>query len=533
VKYKFKTKPYKHQRDAVKKLISNGFGGALLMEPRTGKTKTTIDYLCILAKAKKIDRAVIICPSRIMDVWVEEFAIHGSGLIQTIVWDRKGRSQRIDSRRRATAPPPVSPVFDLSVLIVNYEAFGTHGARLKSGRRSKTTGRFKNRQLIQKWLAGKPAAGVLDESHKIKSPSGRASNMVVSMRPFFKYRMLLTGTPVTKAKRIHDLYMQWQFLNPDRLEELGLRTAQEVKNFTGVWITKHGFPQWIREQSRNVQVLREAIHQDSFAIKRSECFDLPPRDDDPIHFDLSPRVAKIYDDMAENMVAEVHELVEAHEELEDLTSIEAPSPKIRKRIDEQKRRVHTLEASIRIVQNLRLAQITSGLGMTDEGKLIRIGREKLDLLHDELEEIFESEQKVVIAARFKGDLDGCYKTVKAFKNIPAYELRGGMKRIDTTAAIRAFKEREGAAAFIMQPQAGSLGIDLSTASEMIWYSLVPSWTDFTQASDRIALSRNSTTFKYFLAKGTYDEILYQTLKDDGEVAGMITDRPEIFLRREN
>ena len=530
MKYKFKTTPYAHQRAAIRKLISNGFGGALLMEPRTGKTKTTIDYLCILAKAKKIDRAVIICPSRIMDVWVEEFALHAPVLVQTIVWDKKGRSRRFDSRRIATAPPSVSPVFDLTVLIVNYEAFGTQGSRLKSGRRSKASGRFKNRQLIEKWIDGKPCAGALDESHKIKSPSGRAANMIVSMRDFFAYRILLTGTPVTKAKRIHDLYMQWMFLNPETLERLDLKTAEEVKAFTGVWIKKNGYPQWLREQKRNVQVLREAIHADSFAIKRSECFDLPPRDDDVIKFSLSRRTAKAYDDMANDMVAEVHELVERRAELEDLESIEAPSPRIQHKIDEQKRHVHTLEASIRIVQNLRLAQITSGLGMTDEGKLIRIGREKLDLLHENVEELFEADQKVVIAARFKGDLDGSYRVAKDFK-VPAYQLRGGMKRTDSTAAIRAFKEHEGAAAFIMQPQAGSLGIDLSTASQMIWYSLVPSWTDYTQSCDRIALSRNSTTFTYLIAEGTYDEVLYETLQNDGEVAGMITDRPEIFLRK--
>jgi len=342
--------------------------------------------------------------------------------------------------------------------------------------------------------------------------------------------MLLTGTPVTKAKRIHDLYMQWQFLHPETLERLDLRTADEVKNFTGVWTQRNGFPQWLREQRGNVQILREAIHEDSFAIKRSECFDLPPRDDDVIKFSLSRRTAKAYDDMANDMVAEVHELVEVREELEELESIEAPSPRIQQKIKERRHHVHTLEASIRIVQNLRLAQITSGLGMTDEGKLIRIGREKLDLLHEKVDELFDAEQKVVIAARFKGDLDGCYKVVKDFK-IPAYELRGGMKRVDSTAAIKAFKQREGAAAFIMQPQAGSLGIDLSSASNMIWYSLVPSWTDFTQACDRIALSRNSTTFTYLLADGTYDEVLYDTLQNDGEVAKMITDKPEIFLRR--
>src|SRR3546814_10797975 len=46
--YRFKTRPYAHQKEALRQLISNGYGGALLMEPRTGKTKTTIDYMSML-----------------------------------------------------------------------------------------------------------------------------------------------------------------------------------------------------------------------------------------------------------------------------------------------------------------------------------------------------------------------------------------------------------------------------------------------------------------------------------------------------
>ena len=57
---------------------------------------------------------------------------------------------------------------------------------------------------------------MLDESHKIKSPSGKASNLLVSMHSDFKYRLILTGTPLTKAKRPFDIYMQWKFLNPER-----------------------------------------------------------------------------------------------------------------------------------------------------------------------------------------------------------------------------------------------------------------------------------------------------------------------------
>lgn len=185
MRYKFKTKPYDHQKEALKKCIVQK-NVALLMEPRTGKTKVAIDYLSILATAGKIDRAVIVAPARVLDVWIEQFHEHCPLRYHVILWDKDARKQPLQ---------PVRSVHQLTVLLVNYEAFGTPGKKLRSGRRSKTTGRFANRAAIIKWLEGQPAAGVLDESHKVKSPSGRTSTMVVSMRPLFDYRLILTGTP--------------------------------------------------------------------------------------------------------------------------------------------------------------------------------------------------------------------------------------------------------------------------------------------------------------------------------------------------
>jgi hypothetical protein len=49
-------------------------------------------------------------------------------------------------------------------------------------------------------------------------------------------------------------------------------------------------------------------------------------------------------------------------------------------------------------------------------------------------------------------------------------------------------------------------------------------------NDRIALSRVSTSFTYLLAENTVDEVLYDTLQLDGQVARAILDKPEVILR---
>ena len=84
---------------------------------------------------------------------------------------------------------------------------------------------------------------------------------------------------------------------------------------------------------------------------------------------------------------------------------------------------------------------------------------------------------------------------------------------------------------MMNPQAGGVGIDLSTASHMVWFSLPTSWVDYTQACDRIALAKTSRTYTYILAKHTVDEFLYDTLQQDGDVAKALLKNPKVVLRK--
>jgi SNF2 family DNA or RNA helicase len=496
--YRFKTRPYAHQKEALRKLISNGYGGGLLMEPRTGKTKTTIDYMSMLHMKRGVRRFLVVCPTRVMGVWAEEFHVHCPYMAQVIIWDSKAR------RKMPTLPDTMGP-YDMQVVVINYEAFATPGKKLPSGRRSKASGRFKTRKVLLDWAAlgggrrnDRNVAMVLDESHKIKSPSGKAATMVVSMQGYFGWRVILTGTPVTKAKKIADLYMQWKFLNPARLRELGIQTHQDMQDMTGKWIEKNGYPQFVGTKQFGLAKVREAIFEDSYAVKRADCFDLPPRENITEYIRLKGESARVYDEMAEEMVARL--------ENGEIT-----------------------EASIALVLALRLAQITGGTTKTTDGNVVRVGREKLDALKPHLEDALEREEKLVVAARFKPDMDAIASMADKL-GLKVWQIRGGIKRQETDEYIREFRKWDDAGVMVVQPQAASLGIDLSTASKMIWMSLTPSYVDYTQCCDRIALSRNSTTFVYLLAEGTVDELLMETLENDHDVAQMIITDPRKLLR---
>jgi hypothetical protein len=94
----------------------------------------------------------------------------------------------------------------------------------------------------------------------------------------------------------------------------------------------------------------------------------------------------------------------------------------------------------------------------------------------------------------------------------------------------AFKAVEGGAVFIGQPAAAGEAIDLSCASIFMWYSLPQSWVNFKQMSDRIALSERPTFHEFYLAAGTSDFIMYETLMQDGDIGKKMIQSPERLLR---
>lgn len=514
-KYVYKRKPYKHQVKALKKLLSNGWGGALMMDPRTGKTQVAIDFASVRHQQGEVNRVLILCPLGVMGVWEDEIAAVCPHPHSVLVWDR-------DSRKTQELPKFGKDRLDF--VILNHDALSTppapkrgrdgkamrdeHGNLVRAKRKG---GKYEMRRKIKAWA---PQLLVVDESHRFKSPSAAKTRSLYAIvggqrvaggeQPVLvPYRINASGTMVTKQKRILDIYAQWRILNPQGW--IKHHTADSFKNQYGKWTTRNGYPQWLGNNDREIAGLRLKIHKDAFAITRDECYDLPPSRDQIIPVTLTGHTAEIYDEMVEQMIAQIKS--------GELT-----------------------EAQIKLVLRLRLAQITSGMVKTSpspshpKGRLVRIGRDKLAVLESRLTDLYEAGEKVVIAARFRGDLASILALHKRMR-VDTFEAYGGVSRLDRDWARRQFKEREGPVAFVMQPSASSMGIDLSTSATMIWYSLIDSYVDFAQAKDRIALSPRGTVHEFLLARGTVDYDMLQTLKEDADFVKMVQRAPDRLRRR--
>lgn len=509
MKYRFKRKPMAHQVEALKKLLINDWGGALLMEPRTGKTKVAVDFLAIKFIRKEIDRVFIVCPKHVMDVWLEQFALDFPYSYRTFVWDAR--------HRRMSLNLPDPPTDSLLVVLTNFEAFSRPGRKVKSatGRitRSRNSGRIKIRNQVRKWASTKTCM-VVDEGHRIGG-TGPTSSVIASLSQDIPYRILMTGTAITKSSKPQNVWYEWKWLNPSRFsawDDVG-----GFKDHFAFWADIPDVPIPVWKRSKNFGELKDLMLEDSYSQARDECLDLPSSDDQFIDAPLIGKAAKAYDDMAEHMIADVEEYRELVKENRERKA-EGLTP-------------HIVEAPIGLVKVLRLAQIASGHVKTDRGVLVEIGREKLHAALPVVSTGLDNGEKIVIAARFKADLDSLYASLRRMngRSLRIHQIRGGMSRDQVSREIALARTYKGPLVYIVQPRAGSLGIDLSFCSRMVWFSLTPSFVDYTQCCDRIALSRVSTTFTYIFSAGI-DRLLYEVLQGDGQVAKAIVSSPERLMR---
>ena len=152
------------------------------------------------------------------------------------------------------------------------------------------------------------------------------------------------------------------------------------------------------------------------------------------------------------------------------------------------------------------------------------------MIESRLEDLMEADEKVVIGALFKADISRLLELAQKRLKVPVYTIHGGVKPADRAKAPAQFKAVKGGAIFIGQPAAAGEAIDLSCASILQWYSLPSSWVNFRQFSDRIALSDRPTFHEFFLAAGTVDFLMYETLMEDGDIGKKMITSPERLLR---
>ena len=229
MKYKFRTKPFKHQVSALKRALKQDYI-ALLWEPGLGKSKLIVDWVCALHMLHRLDRVLIICPLSVVGVWEDEFEKHATVPYRFHVLERTDKS--IPRYRK------------LTICVANYD---------RAWRRQPLIGDYD------------PQMVVADESHRIKKPSTKRSRFLRKLNgtPF---RAILTGTPTPKS--FLDLYGQWVFLNPERF---GTNFAAYKRQY----VIFGGYMNYQVRGYQNVEELKSKVRRDASIRTKKGCLDLP------------------------------------------------------------------------------------------------------------------------------------------------------------------------------------------------------------------------------------------------------------------
>ncbi|MBQ9032759.1 MAG: SWF/SNF helicase family protein, partial [Parasporobacterium sp.] len=171
---------------------------------------------------------------------------------------------------------------------------------------------------------------------------------------------------------------------------------------------------------------------------------------------------------------------------------------------------------------LRLSQITGGFLNDDDGKVNAVSKAKLEALSDIIDGAVAAGEKLVIMARFRAELDAIQQMVEK-KKLSYGVVRGGVT--DRADQVSRFQNDPDCMIFIGQIAAAGMGLTLTAASTMVFYSCDYSMSNFDQAKSRIhrAGQKNNCLYLYLVCRNSIDGKVLKALRDKQNLARMLVD----------
>ena len=469
-KYKFKTKPFDHQMQALYKSWAQESYG-LFMDMGTGKSKVLVDNIAMLYDRGAIRGALIIAPKGVYKIWSDnEIPNHMPDHIEKtmVSWD-----PNITKKKQLELDTLFDGESQLKILIMNVEAFSTK----------------KGLDFADKFLSifgGRALIGI-DESTTIKSPTAKRTKNILKLGTSAKYRRILTGSPVTKSPL--DLYTQCAFLDP---YHLGFGSYYAFRNRYAVMVRRTFSGRSINLVTgyKNTPELSANLKKFSYRVAKEECLDLPP---------------KVY----------TKRVVELTDEQKDMYNTMK-----RAAIAHHDGKLMTTESALTTL--MRLHQITCGTFKADDGTITPLKNNRITALTDCLEEV---NGKVIIWATYREDIKKIVEILKkTYGEDSTVEYHGG---VDTTLRqdnITQFQDVKGPTRFFVgNAQTGGYGITLTAANTVIYYSNNYDLEKRLQSEDRAHRigQTGSVTYVDLVAEQTIDSVIIKALRKKVNVANKV------------
>lgn len=413
--FDFSTKfdAFKYQAEAVDAMKSLEYG-AIFHEQGLGKTKIAIDLL-LYWLTKGIDTVIIVTKKTLVMNWLSEFSTHTSFVPDVLTSKRGDNFFIFNSSTR--------------VVVTNFETISSEKERIKL------------------FLQTRNVGIIIDESTKIKNPESKLTKAFFELSPYFKRRIIMTGTPV--ANRPYDIWAQIYFL--DNGKSLGgdfnsFKKECDLSNDLGFNENK------VNAFERAVASIFDRIRPFSVReTKSSGIISLPNKQIHTIFVPFEGEQKRMYDTVREEMELSV---------IKGDTTILDESPEAIKRL-------------------LRLVQIASNPALLDDSyKQISAKERKLDEL---IHHIISNGDNLIVWSSFTDNID---KFTLKYKTLGAVKITGKMNMESRNQAVNSFKIGDSPILFAT-PQSAKEGLTLTNANHAIFYDRGFNLDDYLQAQDRI------------------------------------------------
>lgn len=453
--------PWQHQRDGYEfGMRSLRQYNAVLLAAQMGVGKTFVATMLALGRGHKF--ILVVCPLRVIASWQKQLGeyIKGNSIVVGLD-DRLTTSKRRDlaAEKIKLARVTGAPFFCL----INYDSFW--------------------RGDLAEWLLSvRWGAVIYDESHKLKSPGGRASMMAKRLIPVTGDRILATGTPLAHSPL--DIFGQFRAAIPFVFGPSYAAFKQRYAKMGGPdkkWITGY----------QNLDQLEQKMAPFTWRKTKAEALPyLPSETDVEYTTEFQPETYRIYNELFRDMITEVAGQV--------LTTANA------------------------MTKVLRLQQICGGSVPTDDGTHHQVDNAKEKLLEDTLDDL--AGQPVVIFCRFRSDIDAAHRACAAL-GLKSAELSGTRNELVEWQEADD-EDPKQPQVLVVQVQSGSVGISLVRASVAIYYSLSSSLVEYDQSRSRIHRpgQKNACTYIYLTVKNTVDQLILAALRSRQEVIEYIMSR---------
>ena len=338
-------------------------------------------------------------------------------------------------------------------------------------------------RMEQALAAWGPDLIVCDEGHKIKTHNISASKAMHRLGAKAGYRLLLTGTLITN--KAIDVFSPYKFLNPTIFGTSFYAFRSRYFDMVG-----YGNHTPVLKKSMEAE-LSIRLHSIAYRAAKADCLDLPETTDVVRQVELEPAAQKIYRSLVKESFAE-------------LASGEVTAPNVLTRL-------------------LRLSQLTGGfLGNGENAAVQQISSAKLSAMEDILESAVAEGQKLVIIARFLPEIRAICKDLDG-RGLRYACITGEVQ--DRAAQVAQFQNDPDVPVFVGQIATAGLGLTLTAASTMVFYSLDYSMSNYEQAKARIHRvgQRNPCTYIHLIAKGTVDEKVLTALRNKADLAKALVD----------